>query len=205
MERRYDWFTESLAKELNLDEENKEVVAYGLNAVTSTAGGYLLIIVFSSILGVLGSALTAAITYSAFRSYMGGAHSHSQRNCITITGVTFPLLGVLVGLIANTMPAKYLPIMVLCAVVMAIASIYRYAPADTPQKPITDLQQIYMLRRSSFIGVGLWLTGAVLVMWGIMPLSDKFLIASTLGLLWESFQVTPQGYAFLKALDRTLG
>jgi len=69
-------------------QEEKETFKYGLTILLSTLGGYLLIMIFSSLFNVTWLALTAAVSASLIRIFSGGVHASCFRNCaLTWTAV----------------------------------------------------------------------------------------------------------------------
>lgn len=194
-----------LERELDLTGESKEIAVYGLYIFFSTCAGIISIAVTGWLLGVLGLSLVVVLTASGLRVMSGGAHSQCLRNC-TLLGV---ILAPAMALGAKHIHGYLIPPAML-ALVMAVGfisiwSIYRYAPADTPNKPIISESFKARLRRLSLLYTLAWsllMTIMVSGLW-IAPRYD-IVLASTLGILWQSFSLTPMGYKLVAAVDALL-
>lgn len=197
--------SDMLERELSLTPEQKEVTIYGLYVLLSTCTGIISIVIAGWLLGVLGLSLVTVFTASGLRVLSGGAHSQSLRNC-TLMGV---IIAPAIALAAKHFHG-YFSLPVMLGLVMAAAlfsgwSILRYAPADTPNKPIISESYKATLRRLSMSYALLWfllMTVLVTGFWIATPYD--VILASTLGIIWQSFSLTPLGYKLVATVDTLL-
>ncbi|MHB8172770.1 MAG: accessory gene regulator ArgB-like protein [Thermincolia bacterium] len=189
-----------LVKELNLSGEQEIILTYAARIFVSSVMGYAVIILFSVVLGVLPYTLAAAVTASVLRIFSGGAHASSPFNCTFIGAVVFASLG-LAGKYTSGWVGTYLPLLTLLVWLTAVAAIIRYAPADTPGKPINTKMQRQRLRIISLTVVFLWGLLALVSLAGPLEIEREIIYTSTLGLLWQAFSLTPPGYALAGTLD----
>lgn len=202
-EKLIDRITSYFKNELSLDENQTAVVKYSLSVYLTTAIGYLALIVTAWPLGVLGNTLAAAITASLLRIFSGGAHASRPENCILMGALVFPVSG---------LAAKYFSFgimyfdnfFILITGIWTIWAVYRFAPADTPGKPLSTQKQRRVLRRWSFGIVICWTGWAVFASAGIFKFSLNILFASALGMVWQGFSLTPTGYGLVRRLDQTV-
>lgn len=195
-----DRITDVFKEELDLGDNDTDVLRYSLAVYSTTVIGYAAIILAAWPFGVVGLALISVVTASLFRIFSGGAHASVSRNCILGGAVIFTLLGIL----AKHLDASFsvLLLTTISAAIFAGMSVYKYAPADTPGKPITTKQQKSKLRRYSFIYLACWFMVAVLSFAGIFNIKGEYLFASALGILWQGFSLTPSGYCVVGVIDK---
>lgn len=189
-----------LTEELKLTGEQETVLVYALKVLLSSVIGYLVVILFAWILGILPYTLAAAMTASVLRTFSGGAHANSPLNCTLIGVVIFTELGLL-SKYSFGLVEIYLPVLVLVVWFLTLLIIRRYVPADTPEKPIENELQRRRLRRVSTTLVLLWGLLMLFSALEIFSLSKPIVYSSTLGLVWQVFSLTPAGYAFAQLLN----
>lgn len=188
-------------EELNLEDDDTAVLKYSLTIYSTTIIGYTVIILAALPFGVVDTALASVITSSMLRIFSGGAHASVSRNCILGGGVIFTFLGLLAKLFFPS-SSIVLWLIVSGTVVFAFWSVHRYAPADTPGKPIVTKQQKDKLRKYSFVFLVGWFAATLLCLMGLVNVSGKLLYASTLGIIWQGFTLTPSGYRLIDFVDR---
>jgi accessory gene regulator B len=119
-------------------------------------------------------------------------------NCAIFSMIVANALGVLTKMVV---PTKEI---ILSAIVFVFLfglwSISKYAPADTPQKPITSIEKIKKLKVRSLIILLVWCFFNV----GYYLLFDKvhgLMLASSLGILCQCFSITKVGYKLWQQSD----
>jgi len=192
---------EVMARELGYDRDKQEVLQYSMTILSTTILGFLAIFAVGSLVGVPGLALTAGLSGGILRAYSGGAHATAPNRCVTIGTVIFVSWG---------LAAKYLAgwvnplILIVPTVVFGFAAIYRYAPDEAPGKPIQSILQRTTLRRTSFVLLGVWTIIIIILSQNNAMEMDEILLASTLGILWQSISLTPAGYSLMGFMDSIL-
>lgn len=185
-----------LARELGYDQERQAILEFSLAVNLSSLVGYLWLILIAGLLGILPEALAAAITASTLRVSSGGAHASCPKNC-TLIGLAVFLT---IPFLTKIFSINYLPFLVISALIIGIPILIRYAPADTPGKPITSKLQIQTLKRNSLIILGLTvLIQGLLLNYQWNP---TLVLSSCLGLIWQLFTLTPVGYKTVAKLNR---
>lgn len=205
MENTIERFSRYLQQELGINDDRREAVAYGLHFFFSTVFGFAAIAIVGWALGVFSLAMTAAITTSFLRVVSGGAHSRRLRNCVLLGAIVSPGIGLVSKFSYQSIGLTFLYVLVIAIWLYGLRNIYKYAPADTPNKPITSETARRRYRRLSFALMSVWLTlvGGNLVTGGDM-LPGDMILASALGLLWQVFSLSPQGYKTLEGIDQLL-
>lgn len=192
-----DKITNVFKEELDLCDNDTDVLRYSLAVYSTTIFGYAAIVLAAWPFGVVDLALVSVVTASLFRIFSGGAHASTSRNCILGGMVVFTLLGILTKHLEASF--SLLLITTICAALFAVWSVYKYAPADTPGKPITTKQKKCKLRRHSFMYLVGWSIASFLYITG--DLNGKYLLASALGIIWQGFSLTPSGYRMVGFID----
>ncbi|MDS1030259.1 accessory gene regulator B family protein [Bacillota bacterium LX-D] len=190
-----------LAEESGRDQE---VILYGLQILSSVLMGYVFLIIISWALGIFVPVITAALTSSIFRAFSGGAHASSKLRC-SIIGL---LILIPIGFCAKYTYVAIYPLInyiVLFVVLCGIYVIYKYVPADTPQKPINSTLQKKVLKTVSMVLFMIWIIVCFLLSNKTNnPFVALLVYASTLGMFWQLVSVTPWGYKFVDNIDHIL-
>lgn len=194
-----DNVTGFLKKELSLNDDQADIIRYGLFSLVATLMNLLAVAILSSAIGVLREAMAVAVNMMLFRKTSGGAHSESLSACI-ITGTLVSTFLALAAKWASPWLAN--PNVLIIPQVFALAVVYLYAPADVPQKPITNPRQRKTLRFLSFSYLVFFaLLGPALRIFA--PYQWTYLYeVSAVGLLWQGFMLTPPGYLLMGKLSR---
>ncbi|WP_291649216.1 accessory gene regulator B family protein [Clostridium sp.] len=196
----------SLKNELNLDEDKRSIIEYGLYAVLHMIISILLVGIFGKILGVMFEALIISFVEAVLRKYSGGVHASTPFNCIVL------------GIIVAVLPAYLIKninlniiYIIFVGVIIYIASlsiIYKLAPVDSPNKPIKKEEKIKRLKKRSIIILSIYMIIVICNL--IMYYTSKnniFLIYSTCiyaGILWQVFTLTRYGHIVVNILDSLL-
>lgn len=194
------------AKELNLDEEKKEVIAYGAFAIIQSVVTVILVIFTGWIFNVIIEALIVCFTVSILRKYSGGAHASSPNTC------TFMSILICIG---QAIIFKYVIqyiinlniICIICFVVflMSYYLMYKLAPVDSPAKPIKKQCKINKMKKGSILTISIYLVIVVLNAFLFFTIKDKrFLVYSLCfcgGVAWQTFTLTKLGHRFIHKID----
>lgn len=191
--------TEDMARQLGYDQDQQEILQYAFIITMNTLIGFVVIALVGGIFGVAKLALVAALTGGVLRTYSGGAHATSPARCSAIGAIAYVSLGI----IAQLLTVKHtLLVLFIITTLFAGWSIWSYAPAEAPGKPLGSRLHRQKLRQRAFITWGVWVIGFGLIFaqWGSSP----WLIASCLGALWQSVTITPVGHKITAQLDSFL-
>ncbi|QXM07195.1 accessory gene regulator ArgB-like protein [Crassaminicella indica] len=176
---------------LGIDDNQEAILRYSLYLMMSAILGYFLALAAAWLLGTFSYVFVIMITISILRSSSGGAHCESMWNCAIFGMVVSNALGLLIKVIV---PTKEITLSILVFVFLfGLWSINKYAPADTPQKPINTFEKREKLKRRSLV---------ILVVWCFLNIGyyiifkrgHSMVIASSLGVLWQCFSITKVGY-----------
>ncbi|MBS5885901.1 MAG: accessory gene regulator B family protein [Clostridium sp.] len=196
----------NLKKELNLDDDKRSIIEYGLYAVIHMAISILTVAIFGKIFGVMYEALIISFVEAILRKYSGGVHASTPFNCILIGIIVAVLPGYLIKSI--NLNINYIVFIGAIIYIISLIIIYKLAPVDSPNKPIKKEQKIKKLKKSSLIVLSIYM---IIVCYNIVMYyisnSQIFLIYSVCiyaGILWQVFTLTRYGHILVGILDSLL-
>lgn len=129
----------NLAKKICLvnditDSEKREIIAYGLEILLSTAVSVLIITILAILLGTFWETILFLLSFMLLRTYSGGYHAQTHFKCFLILIFAFCINIILNLFNINTV------IIVLSALASAFI-ILRYAPVEDKNHPLSKQQK----------------------------------------------------------------
>ena len=208
IEKLSNYIALQLARPLGIGEDQQEVVAYGAFILLQSAWSLLLNIILGVIFNLILEMLTISLVATILKKYSGGAHATSPNRCAVLGGIVFLVLSVIEVKIMGVGNTN-LMVLGLIGIVFAYLSVSRYAPVDSPNKPINELQMKEYLNKRSKLVVVLGLI-SIIILWTIYfyTLNNILLrgaIGVLIGLSWQAFTLLPIGSYLINTLDRLLG
>ena len=194
----------NIAQELNLDDDKKSVINYGIFAFIQIVICIGLVIVFGLIFNVVIESLIVSFTISILRKSSGGVHASSPGRCAIIGTIT----SVGMGLISKYINVS-LGLVIFVGGVIFIWSyyiIYKLAPVDSIVKPIKSIEKRTRLKKSSvmILSVYLIIIIAESLYFYFMRNSSVLVYALCIymGMLWQVFSLTKCGHLLIRKLDK---
>ena len=145
----------NLKKELNLDDDKRSIIEYGLYAVIHMLISILSVAIFGKIFGVMYEALIISFVEAILRKYSGGVHASTPFNCILIGIIVAVLPAYLIKSI--NLNINYIVFIGAILYITSLIIIYKLAPVDSPNKPIKKEQKIKKLKKSSLIVLSIYM------------------------------------------------
>lgn len=206
MENLSNSIANKVASELNMDNDEKEVIAYGAFALLQTFFSIFLVGIFGFVFHVAIESLIVLFTASIFRKYSGGAHASSPGNCTAI-GVIICigqalLLSFVVDIWINFKIALILELIVL---IWSYYMIYKLAPVDNPSKRIKSEEKRKRMKKGSFVTLSIYFIIVVFIMILYFNIKKATLLVYALciigGIMWQIFTLTKSGHLILAKID----
>ncbi|BBB93430.1 MAG TPA: accessory gene regulator B family protein [Methylomusa anaerophila] len=192
-----------IGEELQLNVKDRETVRFGVEYCLVVLVNLVVIIGMARWLGITPYVLAAMVTTVALRLVSGGAHCSTFFRCLVLGTVVMVGAGQLAALIGIWASPALLLVLAGISAVGGFYAVYKWAPADTPANPIVSTAKRASYRRLSYIFIAVW--GAMVsagVLWGgNSPLVAGLVLASSGGICWQSFSITPAGYRFIAAVE----
>jgi accessory gene regulator B len=169
---------------------------FGLELVLGAILQFFLILCIAALLGVGLETMVVLLAAALFRRHSGGAHCSAYYRC-TLTSITvFPILGFSV----RYFPATYLPYYLIALVIISGVLIYTRVPVDNPTRPITDRNQISLMKIYSAVMLVFLIIAALLGAYIFKQ--PQIAISIIVGVLWQTFMLTDWGHGVIHRIDR---
>ncbi|WP_416387361.1 accessory gene regulator ArgB-like protein [Caminicella sporogenes] len=190
-------------KHLEIDKKQDAILRYSLRLLISSILAYAFALLPALFFGTFKHVLITMLTFSTLRVFSGGAHCSCMLNCIASGAVFANILGLITKNIILNINKSIILTIITFTFLYSLWSIGKFAPADTPGKPITTKAKKQKLKKMSLIVLCIWCFLCLIC----FILFDKyiiFILASTFGILWQSFTLTNTGYKFYNIFDKIL-
>lgn len=206
MENLSNSIANKVATELNMDNDKKEVIAYGTFALLQTFLSILLVGMFGFIFHVAFEALIVLFTASILRKYSGGAHASSPGNCTSIGVIICIGQALIISLIVNNwINFKIALIVELVVFTWSYYMVYKLVPIDNPSKRIKSEEKRKRMRKGSFIILSIYLLVVIFTMILYFNIERTTLVVYALciigGIAWQIFTLTKCGHLILAKID----
>lgn len=190
-----------VANVLKENHNKRAVYYYGFYIIFGTLVKGTILISLSLLLGVLIPALLTVLALGSLRMFAGGFHFDTYGKCLLVS---------LIFVLSTALISQYTYIywnIVSIAVFLSFIFVYgllmiiKYAPKDTPTKPITEPSAIRKYKRLSIVYLGI-----LLILCSVLTLLNLklYVIAIGFGILLEIFTITPSGHSFFNSIKNGL-
>lgn len=180
-------------------EEVIDTMAYALQGIYGEIFKLILIFIIASFLHILIPTLIISCVFSIFRMFAGGVHMDTFLTCLSTT--TFLFLGG--GLLVHNIQLysnQYINLIIICGeFILNLCLINKYAPRDTPNKLITDIQEITKYKRQSIIYIVI-----INIILLVFSSYNIFVLSIIFGLLLEVFTIIPRGVFIFNKIELIL-
>lgn len=187
-----------LTGQLGHSHEKRRVYYYGFQIIIGGIVKFLLLVAVTMAAGIFLSTFTALFFFAVLRIIAGGYHMGSYVRCMIVSSCMFLFSGVIVQYTNAHWSQAALALLAGAVFLAALPAVLKWAPADTPYKPITKPAQIRTLKTLSVIAVILW--GAAETTFIINGL-NFYSLAGSLGILMAVFLISPAGYRFFDFVE----
>ena len=204
MEKLAKKLASNIAVSLRYDDEKEAVISYGLTAIMQISLTVLLVLLFGLLVGAPVEALIVCFSASILRKFSGGAHAVAAGLCTFISTVYCTLTAYISRKLLFEI-SSHIAIIAAIVVIFGLSFliVYKYAPVDSPNKPIKTEKKIKRMRRGSFLLLSIYLTLSVLMF--VLGFKFEFLNSYAIGLLfgvsWQVFTLTCYGSILLNKFN----
>jgi accessory gene regulator B len=190
-----------ISSRISLKNEEREIVEYGLKVFLSEVFSLSILFIVLFVTGLIKTGMSILIAAGVLRKFSGGAHCSSPMRCTILGVMTVPLFAFSVERLLILGENKLLAAAV-CLNVLSLFNCLKYAPADSPQKPINEVSK-KRLKRGVLLLISI--TSSVLIAGYFSFYIDiSFISAVSVGFFYQSITLTPAGYRFTAAMDRLM-
>lgn len=196
-----------IAEKIELDQEKKSVVAYGLVGILQITTLFILITVLGIITGTFYESFIIFFSVGFMRKSTGGAHSKSMWGCNAVSVLSILFLAFLSRYVLVMSITKEVNIAITIAVFAAgLFVFFAKVPVDSPNKPIKSKDKIKRLRKESYMKLLLLFAVTLLSIHYAESSSRLYSVSVSLrvALLWQMFTLIDLGASFLQKADMTI-
>ncbi|WP_461207180.1 accessory gene regulator ArgB-like protein [Clostridium sp. DL1XJH146] len=206
MENLTNNIAETISKELDLDNDRKEVIAYGVFAILQTLLSIGLTVIFSLLFGIFTETMILAFTISILRKYSGGVHSSSPGICaIVSTFVAVGLTSIICFIITPLINLKYVIFLAVLSFFWSYYIINKLAPVDSVAKPIKTRKKKEKMKKTSILILCVCVVIIVINSFLFLLNNDIIFLNFSLcicgGFVWQSFTLTHIGHITIWKID----
>jgi accessory gene regulator B len=206
MEKLTNTIAEKIGSELGLDNDHKEVIAYGTFAILQTILSIVLAAVLGFAFGIFAETMIVSFTISILRKYSGGVHASSPGICAAIGTVITVGQALLVCFIIT--PLINLKLVIFLGLLSFSWSFYIIYKLDSAAKPIKTQRKKDKMKKTSILILYAY---AVIVLINVITYLHfheiRFLTYSLCiygGIIWQSFTLTRGGHVTILKIDAFL-
>ncbi|MBU3176566.1 accessory gene regulator B family protein [Clostridium estertheticum] len=209
MERLSNNIANKVALELSLDEDNREVIAYGAFALIQMFFSIILVFIFGLLFHIAFEALIISFTAAIFRKYSGGVHAGSPGICTFIGTIVSVGQAILISLLLNFLfDFKLVIILGVVIFIWSYYIIYKLVPVDSIAKPIVKQEKRNRMKKGSIMLLSVYLGITVFLSLLYISSGEKkfmfYILCLYSGILWQTFTITSPGHLLVGKVDHFL-
>lgn len=198
-----------ISLELNLDNDKRDVIAYGTISLIQMLISMALVVIVGAIFGVPLESFILVLITSILRKCSGGVHASTAEICTTVS--IFICVGFALGMkyIGINFGSLNLIISIGCILFLwSYYIMYKYAPVDSPNKPIKTLAKKQRMRRGSILTLTIYLILVLVNILLYIIFKKNFILVYILciyaGFAWQCFTLTKIGHMVGNDMDLIL-
>lgn len=175
--------TNGITKDLNYNDDKKEIIAYTIETVLLSICGIFLIVIWGYLLNALVPVAIAAVFGGILRRLSGGAHFNMPLKCLLFGSIIYSLIGLLAKMLINYKLSNQNFLVLILIIALLIVAIL--APVDSQSKPIHSLA----LRRKLKISSMIFIIASILVL--LNSTNMLINVSAALGVFYQSITLLP--------------
>lgn len=190
-----------LMKQKGENHEKRRIYFYGFQILIGAIVKFLILFILAFITDTILPSFLMAITFATLRTIAGGYHMDTYGRCLAVSISMF---------IGFSLIARYTYLfwslyqVIIFTIIVAVSCgicIYKWAPSDNPNRPITEMDEIKKFKKFSMIYMIIWsVVACVLIVTNLYMV----LLSIAFGLILEVFSITPVGNRFFDSLRKGL-
>lgn len=170
----------------NINEEELEIINFGLESIYLTLVKIVIIIFLSLLLGIFKEVILMIVSYNIIRFFAFGLHAPNSTSCLITSIILF---------IGGAYVSVYLDISIYIKIIISFISILLisiYAPADTEKRPLINRKKRMKYKYISIVV-------SIFMSFFLIKFHDSYLSNFLLiGLIEEVIMILPITYKLYK-------
>ncbi len=191
-----------LAGEIGGDSRQETRMAYGLEILLGEIIKMTCLVLLSWYFGILLEVLSITITAGVLRLASGGEHCSGYYRCLIGGTVCFLLLGWGTHYLNVFFTPPHAYIGIVLSLLVSWGVLWKYAPGETENKPINSEEERLKFRKVSLFLLLIY--GLVMMTFTNYIKLQPLVLPIMIGMIEQSFTVSPWGYHFIHFVDRAL-
>lgn len=191
--------TRYICNELNLDDEKREVINYGLFAFLQMIYSFILVFCIGYIFKVQKEALITVVVISHLRKASGGVHASTPISCLLMGTVLSVLSAIILKLVNYNIKSSIL--MTIIVFIYAYYIVYKKAPVDSVNKLIKSPEKRKRLKKASIKILTCYLVIIILFAIYYNGTNLNYIMSINFGVFWQIFSLTKYGKVFFYMVD----
>ena len=190
-----------LTSALNENHQKRAVYYLGFFIVIGAIVKGVTMLSAAFLLGIIIPTLLIVFVFGSLRMIAGGYHMDTYGKCLFVSLGLFILFALIAQYTFMYWNTACIAVLITFTFAVGLYVLIRYAPKDTPNKPITEPQEIRKFKRLSIVYLSVWLIiVAVLTVYKL----NLFALALCFGVLLELFTISPTGHKFFDIIKEKL-
>ena len=186
---------------LNLDNDNREVLAYSLELLFHTSATVLLVLLVSWFIGPIKEAVILLIVMFLIKSFAGGVHCSSASRCKILSILLIPSFAQLAHVAGQYFSLNVLIIITVLSALFSFAIAYKYAPVNLP---IDTVEYRAVRRKLTFLLIILTILVQVVLIAFVPAKTASCIVAIDISIFCQAFMLTKQGNTLINFFDGLL-
>ncbi len=192
-------FSYYLKENLNMLEEDREIMEYGLIMFLGTVFEVIMIIIISMFLGTLKYALSMCFSFVLFRKSSGGAHFSTYISCMIFSVSMFSIASKGIQLWEANTNLRILVLFIIAIIIFSVYVIICFVPSDTPNRPIESNEEKRVFKKRTSLSLITYVFLSVMLPY--FKISNALILSCWVGVLLQMIFLTPKGYLFINKID----
>jgi accessory gene regulator B len=183
---------------LNLDRDNREVIAYSLELLFHTFITVLLVLLIAWLVGTFKEAVVLILVMFVFKNFAGGAHCSSAGRCTILSILLIPSFAQLSYVAGQYLTTNILIALTFFGFLYSFVMVYKFAPINLP---IVSIQHKQKRRKLSFLLLMMIMLMQTILIILTPEKTASYVVAINISISWQAFILTKQGHALVKFYD----
>ncbi len=194
-------FANKITISLNENHQKRSIYYYGFQIIIGAFVKGVILVSLAFVLGVLLPTLFITAAFASLRKLAGGYHMDTYGKCILVSLGLFLAAALIVQHTYTCWSIINIAALIGITFIMGLYVLIRYAPKDTPNKPIIDPKEIRKFKSLSTVYIFLWaVVVTVLTIFGY----KMIVLCLCSGVLLELFVISPIGHKFFDIIKYKL-
>ena len=197
-----------IGKNNNFDDEKINVISDGLTALSQTACIFILSLILGLVCDCFYESMVVFFCVGILRKYTAGVHSESLYSCLIISVIaifSMAMISRYAFILIPTIIISRIISMIVCFILFSLLFfvVYKYAPVDTPNKPLKKPEKIKRLKKGSRLITILYFTVAFIFIYFSFIQIRFFTTAVSIVMAtgWQTMTLTKSGKKIINKLD----